>query len=67
MQKIKIGFDAGKLYKLIEEKQAIKIIDLKKVTKMEIKDIYMALGWLARENKVHFFEMDGEMAVNLIY
>jgi hypothetical protein len=33
---------------------------------MDIKDIYLALGWLARESKVHFFEIEKELAVCLI-
>jgi len=66
MEKVKIGNDAGKIWQILNEKGNIKITDLKKTTKMEIKDIYLALGWLARENKIHFFEMEKELAVCII-
>ncbi len=66
MEKIKIGYSAGKIWQEIEKNGLIKIADLKKNTKMDIKDIYMALGWLAREDKVSFSEIGGELAVNII-
>lgn len=66
MEKVKIGLDAGKIWQLVSDKNNIKITDLKKQTKMDIKDIYLALGWLARENKVAFFELDHELAICLI-
>ena len=56
MEKVKIGNDAGSIWQVLNEKGNITIVDLKKTTKMDIKDIYLALGWLARENKIHFFE-----------
>ena len=67
MEKVKIGFNAGKLYKFIEENREVKLTVLKKTTKMDIKDMYLALGWLARENKIHFFDLEGDMAVSIIY
>ncbi len=64
MKKIKIGFDAGKIWQIIEESKLIKISDLKRITKMDIKDLYLALGWLARENKVQFSEDERELAIS---
>lgn len=66
MEKIKIGEDAGKIWRIIDEKGNVTVADLKKATKMDIKDIYLGLGWLARENKIHFFEMERELAVCVI-
>lgn len=54
METIRIDLDAGIIWQVINENKDIKITDLKKLTKMEIKNIYLALGWLARENKVFF-------------
>ena len=64
MKKIKIGFDAGKIWQIIEESKLIKISDLKSITKMDIKDLYLAIGWLARENKVQFSEEERELAIS---
>lgn len=66
MEKEKIGTIAGKIWQILNENGNVKIADLKKTTKKDIKDIYMALGWLARENKIHFFEVEKETAVCLI-
>ncbi|MBW8324700.1 MAG: winged helix-turn-helix domain-containing protein [Prolixibacteraceae bacterium] len=55
METIRIDSDAGIIWQVINDNKDIKITDLKKLTKMEIKNIYLALGWLARENKVFFF------------
>ena len=67
MEKIKIGHDAGKIWQLIDENKQMKISDLKTTSKMDIKDLYLALGWLARENKVYFSEEDRELAIGIIY
>lgn len=66
MEKEKIGTDAGKIWQILCEKGNVKIIELKKITKMDIKDIYLALGWLAREDKILFFEMEKELAVCIV-
>ena len=63
MERIRIDSDAGIIWQVINDNKNIKITDLKKLTKMEIKNIYLALGWLARENKVFFFERENELAI----
>lgn len=65
MEKIKIGHDANKVLQTINLKKQLKISDLKKLTSIDIKDLYLALGWLAKENKVYFSEKDRELEVCL--
>ena len=67
MEKVKIGYDAGKIWQVIGENKQIKISDLKKITKMDIKDLFLGLGWLARENKVSFSEKDRELTISLMH
>jgi hypothetical protein len=38
---------------------------VKKVTKLTEKELNLALGWLAREGKVKFNEVEGESLVSL--
>lgn len=38
---------------------------LKKATKLNDKDVYAALGWLAREDKIYFVETESELIVGL--
>ncbi len=67
MEKFKIGFDAGKLYQILDESGEVKISDLEQKSNFKEKELYLALGWLAREDKVFFFEIENEPAVCLIY
>lgn len=55
----KIGFAAGKIFDVLSVNDALSITKLKKETKEEEKVLFMALGWLARENKV-CFEIKGK-------
>lgn len=55
-----IGFWAGQVWNALNEAEALGLKQIKKITKLKEKEIYAALGWLARENKVMFSETDGE-------
>jgi len=65
MEKIKIGFDAGKIWHVIANKKSVKVLDLKESTKMEIKDIFLALGWLAREGRISFVKSGYEQTIHI--
>ena len=60
-----IGLNAGKIWKLLNELGDHSVKDMKKKLKLSVSDIYMALGWLAREEKTFHFESDGEWLVCL--
>lgn len=47
-----IGTNAGTVWQALSEADVLGIKQLKKITKLKEKDIYAALGWLAREGKV---------------
>ena len=47
-----IGSWAGALWVALNEANSLGIKQLKKATKLKEKEIYAALGWLAREDKV---------------
>ncbi len=48
----KIGVDAGKIWKELETRGTIDVCDVSTLHQMDERDVYAALGWLARENKV---------------
>lgn len=49
----KIGFDAGKIWTVLSQQQTdIDISSLARLTRIDVKDVYSAIGWLARENKI---------------
>ena len=64
MMKEKIGINAGMVWAALENgEQNVKAV--KKVTKLTEKDLNLALGWLAREGKLNFSEVEGELFVSL--
>ncbi|MDR1633279.1 MAG: winged helix-turn-helix domain-containing protein [Dysgonamonadaceae bacterium] len=63
--KEKIGTDAGHIWKVLNEQGAKSIKELKKLTKLTEKEIYAAVGWLAREEKLIFGEDDIDITLSL--
>lgn len=47
-----IGTYAGTVWVALNGADALGIKQLKKITKLKDKEVYAALGWLAREGKV---------------
>lgn len=47
-----IGVNAGTVWNALNEAETLGIKQLKKVTKLKDKEVFAALGWLAREGKV---------------
>lgn len=47
-----IGANAGKVWNTLNSQKEIDVSSISKITQINIKDAYSALGWLARENKI---------------
>lgn len=62
-----IGTWAGEVYKALEasESRSLELKGLKKATKLKKDELYAALGWLARENKVDLSMNDEAEVVTL--
>jgi len=52
--KEKIGSDAGLVWKVLDAEGTKSLKELKKATKLNDKEVYAAIGWLAREEKLAF-------------
>lgn len=61
----KIGTNAGLIWNALENGEA-SLKAVKKATKLNEKDLNMAIGWLAREGKIELFEIEGEVSARLI-
>ena len=48
----KIGKNAGKIWNILNIEGEIDIQNISKLTKIDETDTYLAIGWLARENKI---------------
>ena len=60
----KIGNNAGLIWSALEDGE-LNVKAIKKATKLTEKDLNLALGWLAREGKVKFTEVEGELFISL--
>lgn len=62
-----IGTNAGLVWEVLNKGGKMSLKAVKKATKIRAeKDMYAALGWLAKEGKLAFEEVDGEWNVSLI-
>ncbi len=61
----KIGNNAGLIWNALSNGE-LEVKAIKKATKLTEKDLNLALGWLAREGKVSFNEVEKELFVSLV-
>lgn len=63
-----IGSWAGLVWSSLNEADVLGSKQIKKMTKLKDKELYAALGWLAREGKITFEESgdDKEILVALV-
>lgn len=64
--KIKIGINAGLVWNALSDGSKKSVKELKKATKLTDKDLYAALGWLSREDKIEVTEEGVDVYVQLI-
>lgn len=48
-----IGMNAGLVWNALNDAQAMGLKQLKKATKLKEKEMFAAIGWLAREDKIN--------------
>ncbi|HAR38795.1 MAG: hypothetical protein A2W86_04655 [Bacteroidetes bacterium GWD2_45_23] len=61
----KIGNNAGKVWTVLDEAGRQNVKEVKKTTKLTDKDLYAAIGWLAREGKISLEEAEKELYITL--
>ncbi len=64
-----IGTNAGTVWVALNGAETLGIKQLKKVTKLKDKEVYAALGWLAREGKITIApdpEDEKELLISLV-
>ncbi|MDD4488933.1 MAG: winged helix-turn-helix domain-containing protein [Paludibacter sp.] len=64
MKREEIGNNAGLVWQALQNGE-MEVKAVKKATKLTEKDLNLALGWLAREGKVNFNEVEKELFVSL--
>jgi len=63
--KEKIGNDAGLVWKVLDAEGTKSLKELKKATKLNDKEVYAAIGWLAREEKLVFHQEEDDLLISL--
>ena len=67
IMKNKIGEIAGKIWKILGEKEDVEILKLPQILKEKGEIVYQALGWLAREDKINYHSKEKKTFVSLSY
>jgi len=65
MYKNDVGINAGVIWHLLSEKGELSIREIGELTNFGEQSIYLALGWLSREDKIHFLEKSGVVYIKL--
>jgi hypothetical protein len=65
MYKTDIGINAGVIWRLLSDKGLLSIREIVEFTNYRESFLFLALGWLARENKIRFYEKDRILHVKL--
>ena len=60
-----IEINAAVIWHLLADHGAMSIRDLSEQTDFREAFILLSLGWLAREKKIHFFEKNGILRIEL--
>jgi len=67
MLKSKIGTNAGEIWQFLDTNGEKSISEIEKALSMKKNDVLMALGWLAREDKIFLVEDKNDALVTLIH
>lgn len=63
----KIGNDAGKIWNALSDSgKSVSVKELKKALKLNDKEAYAAIGWLAREEKLLFDKKEDDLYLSLV-
>ena len=65
MEKHKIGVNAGKVWRILNEKGELSMFDLCRDLGLTFEDVALAIGWLARENKIFLRKKDEMLFTNI--
>lgn len=65
MKVSEIGVNAGKVWNAIKDGEIKNVADVKKTSKLTDKDLYAAIGWLARESKIELTEEGKNLFIKL--
>ncbi|MCK9618716.1 MAG: winged helix-turn-helix domain-containing protein [Lentimicrobiaceae bacterium] len=67
MNTCEIGRKAGRIWEYLYTNGECSATELKKKLKINTKELYLALGWISRNDKIAIYEKDGEQYIFLLF
>lgn len=58
MENTRIGLNAGKVWRILNEKGELSMFELCRELGLTFEEVAVAIGWLARENKISLRKKD---------
>ena len=65
MEKTKIALNAGKVWRILNEKGELSMFTLCHELGLTFEDVAIAIGWLARENKILLRKKEGMLYASI--
>jgi hypothetical protein len=65
MLKNDIGINSGVIWRVLFDNGALSVRKIGEFTGYQEKMIFLSLGWLAREDKIRFFEKNDSIQIEL--
>ena len=65
MENTRIGLNAGKVWRILNEKGELSMFELCRELGLTFEEVAVAIGWRARENKISFREKDNMLFVKI--
>jgi hypothetical protein len=65
MDKAQIGENAGIVWRTLESKGSLSFEELQTETNLNLLQVFTAVGWLAREDKISFNKENGITSVRI--
>ena len=65
MENTRIGLNAGKVWRILNEKGELSMFELCRELGLTFEEVAVVIGWLARENKISFREKDNMLFVKI--
>ena len=65
MEKTKIGLNAGKVWRILNEKGELSMFDLCRELSLTFEDVALAMGWLAGEDKIFLRKREGMLFASI--
>ena len=65
MENTRIGLNAGKVWRILNEKGELSMFELCLELCLTFEEVSVAIGWLARVNKISFREKDNMLFVKI--